>query len=107
MLDLAKGTFDIKIKHFVATGPMNYAFDLFHEKDSSVCSCVQCVTVACAVHSANCLPACLNTQNSYSKTNQTHQCIKFILFWNDTLHVSDGLSIHHHQFKTVHTAVSL
>jgi len=21
-----------------------------------------------------------------------HQCIKFILFWNDTLHVSDGLS---------------
>jgi len=19
-----------------------------------------------------------------------HQCIKFILFWNDTLHVSDG-----------------
>jgi len=22
-----------------------------------------------------------------------HQCIKFILFWNDALHVSDGLSI--------------
>ena len=33
-----------------------------------------------------------------------HHCIKFILFWNDTLHVSDGLSIHHQQFKTVHTA---
>ena len=33
-----------------------------------------------------------------------HQCIKFILFWNDTLHVSDGLSVHHQQFKTVHTA---
>jgi hypothetical protein len=31
----------------------------------------------------------------YSKTNKMHQCIKFILFWNDTLHVSDGLSIHH------------
>ena len=28
-----------------------------------------------------------------------HQCIKFILFWNDTLHVSDGLSVHHQQFK--------
>ena len=40
----------------------------------------------------------------YSKTNQTHQCIKFILFCNDTLHVSDGLSVHHQQFKTVHTA---
>jgi len=26
-----------------------------------------------------------------------HQCIKFILFWNDTLHVSDGLSIHHQE----------
>jgi len=28
------------------------------------------------------------------------QCIKFILFWNDTLHVSDGLSVHHQEFKT-------
>ena len=34
-----------------------------------------------------------------------YQCIKFILFWNDNLHVSDGLSVHHQQFKTVHTAV--
>jgi len=30
----------------------------------------------------------------YSKTNKMHQCIKFILFWNDTLRVSDGLSVH-------------
>ena len=36
-----------------------------------------------------------------------HQCIKFILFWNDTLHVSDGLSVHHQEFKTVHTATSI
>jgi len=36
-----------------------------------------------------------------------HQCIKFILFWNDTLHVSDGLSIHHQEFKTVHTATGI
>jgi len=35
----------------------------------------------------------------YTKTNQMHQCIKFILFWNDTLHVSDGLSVHHQEFK--------
>jgi len=27
--------------------------------------------------------------------------------WNHTLHVSDGLSIHHQEFKTVHTAVSV
>jgi len=43
----------------------------------------------------------------YSKTNQMHQCIKFILFWNDTLHVSDGLSVHHQEFKTVHTATGI
>ena len=24
-----------------------------------------------------------------------HQCIKFISFWNDTVHVSDGLSVRH------------
>ena len=36
-----------------------------------------------------------------------HRCIKFILFWNDTLHVSDGLSVHHQQFKTVHTATAI
>jgi len=36
-----------------------------------------------------------------------HQCIKFILFWNDTLHVLDGLSIHHQEFKTVHTATCI
>jgi len=30
-----------------------------------------------------------------------HQRIKFILFWNDTLHVSDSLSVHHQEFKRV------
>ena len=43
----------------------------------------------------------------YCKTNKMHQCIKFILFWNDILHVSDGLSIHHQEFKTVHTATGI
>jgi len=36
-----------------------------------------------------------------------HQCIKCILFWNNTLHVSDGLSVHHQEFKTVHTATGI
>ena len=36
-----------------------------------------------------------------------HQCIKFILFWNDTLHVSDGLSFHYQELQTVHTATAL
>jgi len=36
-----------------------------------------------------------------------HQCIKFILFWNGTLHVSDGRSVHHQEFKIVHTAIGI
>jgi len=36
-----------------------------------------------------------------------HQCLKFISFWNDTLHVSDGLSIHHQEFKPVYTATGI
>jgi len=36
-----------------------------------------------------------------------HQCIKFILVWNDTLHVSDGLSVHHQEFNTEHTATGI
>jgi len=36
-----------------------------------------------------------------------HQCIKFILFWNGTLHVSDGLSVHHQEFKAVHTTTGI
>ena len=27
--------------------------------------------------------------------------------WSNTLHVSDGLSVHHQQFKTVHTATGI
>ena len=33
--------------------------------------------------------------------------IKFISFWNDTLNVSDDLSVHHQEFKTVHTATGI
>jgi len=36
-----------------------------------------------------------------------HQCIKFILFWNDTVRVSGGLSVHHKEFKTLHTATGI
>jgi len=35
-----------------------------------------------------------------------HQCIKFILFWNDSLRVSDVLSVHR-QFKAVHTETGI
>ena len=36
-----------------------------------------------------------------------HQCIKFILFWNDNLRVSDGLSVHRQEFKTVCSATDI
>jgi len=42
--------------------------------------------------------------NFNSKTNEMHQLLKFILFCSSSLHVSDGLSVHHQESKTVHTA---
>jgi len=33
-----------------------------------------------------------------------HQFLKFILFCSSTVHVSDGLSVHHQESKTVYTA---
>jgi len=32
---------------------------------------------------------------------------QIILFWNDTLYVLDGLTIHHQEFKNVHTATGI
>ena len=42
----------------------------------------------------------------YSKTNQMHNISNLFYFGNNTLHVSDGLSVHHQEStrKTVHTA---
>jgi len=42
-----------------------------------------------------------------SKSNKMDQCLKFILFLRNTLHVSDGLSVHHQEIKTVHTATCI
>ena len=50
---------------------------------------------------------CCLLASGYEMALQMHQCIKFILFWNDTLHVSDSLSVHHQEFKTVHTATGI
>jgi hypothetical protein len=41
-----------------------------------------------------------NMEYFYSKTNEMHNI--WILFWNNTLHVSDGFSVHHQESKTVH-----
>jgi len=32
---------------------------------------------------------------------------QIISFWNDNLHVSDGLSVHHQESKTVHIATGI
>jgi hypothetical protein len=34
-------------------------------------------------------------------------CLSNYLFLHNTLHVSDGLSVHHQEFKTVHTATGI
>jgi len=48
----------------------------------------------------------LNTVSIVKPTRCT--CVSnLFLFWNDTLHVSDGLSVHHQEFKTVHTATGI
>jgi len=43
----------------------------------------------------------------YSKTNRMHQFLKFILFCSSTLRVSDGLSVHHQESKTVYTGTGI
>ena len=40
----------------------------------------------------------------YSKTNQMHNISNLFYFGDKTLHVSGGLSVHHKESKTVHTA---
>ena len=76
---------------------------------------VRCVVMACGVYCMVCCVVCGLADGSfvrgithiYRKTNQMPQCIKYVLFWNDTLHISDGLSVHHQQFKTVRTATGI
>jgi len=41
---------------------------------------------------------------NFSIVKPDAQYLKLILFWNNTLHVSDGLSVHRQESKTVHTA---
>ena len=43
---------------------------------------------------------------SYNNTNQMHLFLNY-LFLHNTLHVSDGLSVHHQEFTTVHTATGI
>jgi len=35
-----------------------------------------------------------------------HQCLN-LFYWSNTLHVSDGLAVHHQELKTVHTATGI
>jgi len=36
-----------------------------------------------------------------------HNIANLFLFWNNTLHVSDRLSVHHQESKTVYTALGI
>jgi len=43
---------------------------------------------------------------TYCKTKML--CIKLVKYWDkDTVHVSDGLCVHHREFKTVYTATGI
>ena len=33
--------------------------------------------------------------------------IYFLLLWSNALHISEGLSVHHQDFKAVYTAISI
>jgi len=54
--------------------------------------------------------ACFNDVRRYISIVKPTRCTIFsnlFLFWNNVLHVSDGLSVHHQEFKTVHTATGV
>jgi hypothetical protein len=53
---------------------------------------------------SNSLARKITIRNFYNKTDEMHQFLKFILFCSSTLHVSEGLSAHHQESRTVHTA---
>jgi len=44
---------------------------------------------------------------SIVKPTRCNNVSNLFYFWNDTLHVSDGISVHHQEFKSVHTATSI
>ena len=50
----------------------------------------------------------LNKTSSVSVVKPT-RCMNVsnLFYWSNTLHVSDGLSVHHQEFKTVHTATGI
>ena len=44
---------------------------------------------------------------SIAKPTRCTNVSNLFYFWNDILHVSDGLSVHHQEFETVHTATGI
>jgi len=40
-------------------------------------------------------------------TKPTRSINFLIFFWNSTLHVSDSISVHHHESSTVDTAIGI
>ena len=42
-----------------------------------------------------------------TNTNSMHQYVSNLFYFGITLHVSDVLSVHHQEFKTLHTATGI
>jgi hypothetical protein len=40
-------------------------------------------------------------------SNRYCRLLASVFYWSNTLHVSGGLSVHHQEFKTVHTATGI
>ena len=51
-------------------------------------------------------PLKLSGYYSIAKPISCTNVSNLFLFWNETLHVSDGLSVHHQEFKTVQILLS-
>jgi len=69
--------------------------------------CSEVVWRVLATHYIHQFPLHFPTRASLCAITFQPDCIKCILFWNHTVHVSDGLSVHHQEFKTVHTATGI
>ena len=67
--------------NYCSEGPRGNADSKWFNRRKAVCS-------SCTMKHLTFIGPCI-VISFYSKTNQMHQLLKFILFWNNTLHVSE------------------
>ena len=90
---------DATVYRYLFTTKSLYMFRVSHHPSSGV---LKTVISASGTGHTTCTATYL--QRRLIGTQPDAPVSQIILFWNDTVHVSDGLSAHHQEFKTVHTA---